>query len=92
MPATPQLHLGPLLPHVLTTLPPCVVEVTAQRAAHGTIWSMKAFLGIPQASWVRLSTLFNPVKPLLHQAPPSTSSLASLLPLDSFPTQLQRGS
>lgn len=30
MPATPQLHLGPLLPHVLTTLPPCVVEVTAQ--------------------------------------------------------------
>ena len=41
---------------------------TAEQAAHGTIWSMKAYPGAPQASGVGLSTL-NPMKPLLQAGP-----------------------
>lgn len=43
-------------------------EETAEQAAHGTIWSMKAYPGAPQASGVGLSTL-NPMKPLLQAGP-----------------------
>lgn len=65
--------------------PHCGAEETAKQAAHDTIWNMKAFLGRPQASWVGLSTLFNPMKALCQPGP---STPSSLLPLGSFPTQL----